>query len=50
MKQLNRIVAFSLVVVVTIIGITLTTLKSHKMKHLQPSQNPKHISLGWLLH
>lgn len=38
MKQLSRIVAIGLVVIVTIIGITITTAKGNKLRNMHQTR------------
>jgi hypothetical protein len=50
MKQLNRIIAISLVVIATIVGITYTTAQSNKIKNLHHTKMEGQTSFKSILH
>lgn len=50
MKQLNRIIAISLVVIATIVGITYTTAQSSKLKNLHHTRMGERTSITSRIH
>ncbi|MES2780637.1 MAG: hypothetical protein V4651_12135 [Bacteroidota bacterium] len=48
MKQLNRITAVGLVVIVTIIGITITTAKSNKLRNVHQTRMEQPLPFNFI--